>query len=81
MNAGRFRLLQEIACDPSASPFLHKAIVELLDEHRQFAATLALTENVLRMFQDRFDALGDTEYGTLAYGHRQRIATVNAEGQ
>lgn len=42
---------------------------------------LKLTVSWLKKFQDRFDELGDHDYGTYAYGHRQYLERVIKEGK
>ena len=43
-------------------------------------SAINLSISWLKKFQDRFDELGDHDYGTYAYGHRQHLERVIKEG-
>lgn len=53
----------------------------MLARREELETALLLTVSWLKKFQDHFDELGDGDFGTFAYGHRQMIEGVLGKGK
>jgi hypothetical protein len=55
---------------------MESEIHDLHSRRDELETALLLTVSWLKKFQDRFDELGDSAFGTFAYGHRQKVEEV-----